>query len=125
MDALQALACAAMEDKEAMENLTIINLTLSQSLNQAQETISVLSKQLQVIQVHTKANTSSTKRTALDPKTKYAKSKCYCWTHGRNHRLDHNRETCNIPKIGHQVGATFGEKMAGSEKWCEEEKARE
>ena len=27
-DALQALACAAMEDKEAMANLTSINLTL-------------------------------------------------------------------------------------------------
>ena len=48
-DALQALACAAMEDKEAMENLTSINLTLFQSLNQAQETILVLSKQLQAL----------------------------------------------------------------------------
>ena len=33
-DALQALACAAMEDKEAILNLTSINLTLSQSLTQ-------------------------------------------------------------------------------------------
>ena len=31
-DALQALACAAMVDKEAMANLTRINLTLLQSL---------------------------------------------------------------------------------------------
>ena len=31
-DALQALAYAAMEDKEEIANLTIINLTLSQSL---------------------------------------------------------------------------------------------
>ena len=30
--ALQALSCAAMEDKEAIANLTSINLTLSQSL---------------------------------------------------------------------------------------------
>ena len=30
VDALQALACASMEDKEAMEILTDINLTLSQ-----------------------------------------------------------------------------------------------
>ena len=43
-DALQALACAAMEYKEAMANLTSINLTLSQSLIQPQETILVLSK---------------------------------------------------------------------------------
>ena len=50
-DALQALACSEMEDKEAMANLTIINLTLSQSLAQAQETIFVLSKQLQALQV--------------------------------------------------------------------------
>ena len=41
-DALQALVCAEMEDKEAMLNLTIINLTLYQILNQAQETILVL-----------------------------------------------------------------------------------
>ena len=46
MDELQALACEAMEDKEAMANLTSINLTLLQSLTQAQETMLVLSKQL-------------------------------------------------------------------------------
>ena len=34
-DALQALACAAMEDREAMANLTRINLTLPQILNPA------------------------------------------------------------------------------------------
>ena len=43
-DALQALACAAIEYKEAMANLTSTKLTLSQSLTQAQETILVLSK---------------------------------------------------------------------------------
>ena len=92
-DALQALACAEMEDKEAMENLPSINLTLSQSLTQAQDTILVISKQLQALQVHTKAKPSATKRTALDQKTKDAKSKCYCWTHGRTRRLDNNSAT--------------------------------
>ena len=77
-EALQAITCAAMEDKEAIVNLTSINLTLSQSLTQAQESILVLSKQLQALQVHTKSKTKSTKRTALDKKTKDAKSKCYC-----------------------------------------------
>ena len=47
-----------MEDKEAMENLTSIYLTLYQSLTQAQETTLVLSEQLQALQVHTKKNTS-------------------------------------------------------------------
>ena len=106
-------------------NLTSINLTLSQILTQAQETILVLSKQLQALQVHTKSKKPSTKRTALDQKTKDSKSKCYCWTHGRTRRLDHTSTTCNFPKTGHQVGATFGDKMGGSEKWCEEDKARE
>ena len=77
MDALQAIACAAMKDKEAMANLTSNNLTLSQILTQAQKKSLVLSKQLQAIQVHTKAKTPSTKRTALDKKTKDAKLKCY------------------------------------------------
>ena len=63
-NALQALVCAAMEDKETMANLTSINLTLSQILTQAQETILVLSKQLQALQVHTKVKTPSTNRTA-------------------------------------------------------------
>ena len=92
-DALQALACAEMEDKEAMANLTRINLTLSHSLNQSQETILVLSKQLQALRVHTKEKKPSTKRTTLDQKTKDAKSKCYCWTHGRTRRLDHTSAT--------------------------------
>ena len=73
VDALQALACTAMEDKEAMTNLTIINLTLSQSLTQAQETILVLSKQLQALQFQTKARTPSINRTSLCNKTKDAK----------------------------------------------------
>ena len=72
-DALKSLACAAMEDKETIPNLTRINLTLSQSLTQAQETILVLSKQMQAIQVHTKAKTPATKRTALDKKAKDTK----------------------------------------------------
>ena len=41
-DAPQALACEEMEDKESMTNLIRIKLTLSQSLTQAQETISLL-----------------------------------------------------------------------------------
>ena len=59
-----------MEDKEAMVNLTSINLTLSQSLTQAQETVLVLSKQLHVLKVHTKTKTPASKRTALDQKPK-------------------------------------------------------
>ena len=110
-DALQALECASMEDNEAIANLTRINLTLLLSLTQAQERIVVLSKQLQALQVHIKVKTTSTKRTALDQKTKDAKLKCYCWTHGRTHRLDHTSVTCNFPIPGHQVGATFGNKM--------------
>ena len=77
MDVLQSLTCAEMEDKEEMANLARINLTLSQCLNQAQETVLVLSKQLQVLQVQTKAKTPSTNRTALDKKANDAKSKCY------------------------------------------------
>ena len=122
-DALQALACAAMEDKEAMVNLTSISLTLSQSLTQEQEKILVLSKQLQALQVQTKAKTPATKRTSLDKKTKEAKLKCYCWTHGRIRRLYHTSTTCNLTKTGHQLGATFGNKMQRIEKWCEEYKA--
>ena len=51
--------------------------------------------------------------------------KCYCWTQWRTCRLDHTSATYNFPNIGHQVGATFGDKMGGSKKWCEEDKTRE
>ena len=108
-----------------MENLTRIYLTLYQSLTQAQETILVLSEQLQALQVLTKTKTSATKRTALDPKTKDAKSKCYYLTHGINHRIDHTSSTCNFPKTGHQLGANFGDNMGGRDKWCKKDKARE
>ena len=67
-DALQELACASMEDKDAMANLIRIKLTLSHSLTQAQETILVLSKQLQALQVHIKTKKPATKRTAIDQK---------------------------------------------------------
>ena len=123
VDALQPLACAAMEDKEAMANLNSINLTLSKSLTQAQEKMLVLYKELQTLQVHIKTKTSATERIVLDQKTKDANSKCYCWTHGRTRRLDHDSATYNFLNTGHQVGATFGHKMGGSEKCCKEDKA--
>ena len=49
-DALQELPCSAMEDKEEMLNITIISLTLYQRLTQAQETVLILSNQLQALQ---------------------------------------------------------------------------
>ena len=112
-----------MEDKEAMANLTIINLTLSQILTEAQEKKLVLSKQLQALQVHTKTKKPATKITAIYEKTKDNKSKCYCWTHGRTLGLDHTSATCNLPKTVNQLGETFGKKMRGSKKWCKEDKA--
>ena len=72
-DVLQALICAAMEDKEARANLNIIKLTLFQSLTEAKETILVLSKQLKALQVQTKTNTPATKRITIYNKTKDAK----------------------------------------------------
>ena len=114
-----------MEDKEEMANLTRINLKLSHSLTQAQEKILVLSKQLQTLQVQTKTKTPDKKRTALYKKTKDDKLKCYCWTRGRNRRLDHTRSTCNFPKTGQQVVATFGNKMGRIEKWYEDKKSHE
>ena len=94
-DALQALVCASMEDKEAMANLNSIKLTLSQSLMQAKETIMVLSKKLQALQTQAKEIKPTTERPVLDKKTKETKLKCYWWTHGRTLRLDNTSATCN------------------------------
>ena len=123
MYALQALACAEMENEEVMANLTSISLTLSQSLTQAQEKILVLSKKMQALQVQTQKKTPATNRTALDKKTKDAISKFYCWNHWRTRRLDYTNATYEYPKIGHQVGVTFGNNMGRSKKRCEEYKA--
>ena len=49
VDAIQAIANETKEYKKSMENLRIINLTLSETLTQAQEAILVLSKQLQTL----------------------------------------------------------------------------
>ena len=52
VDALQDLANEIIKDKEATENLTSINLKLSQRLTQAQEDILALSKKLHTLQEH-------------------------------------------------------------------------
>ena len=83
----------------------------------------VLSKQLQALQVQTKAKIPPTNRTAIDKNKKEAKSKYYCCTRGRTRRLDHTSATLNFPKTGHQVVATFENKMGVNEKGCEEDKA--
>ena len=77
VDALQELACEAMEYKESMSNLTSINLTLSWSLTEAQETMLVLSKQLQVLQSQSKAKKPTTNKLAMEKKTRVKKSKSY------------------------------------------------
>ena len=109
-----------MEDKEAMANLTNINLPLSQILTQAQENILVLSKHLQALQTQAKAKIPNSESTVLDKKTKETKWKSYCWTHGKTCSLDHTIATYRFPKTGHQVGATLGNKMGGSEKFKED-----
>ena len=83
-----------MEDKEAMSNLTSINLTLSQILTQAQEKILVISKQLKALYTQAKAKAPTTERPVLDKKTKEDKSKCYFWIHDRTHSIDHTSATC-------------------------------
>ena len=68
-DVLQALPCPAMEDKEEMANLARINILLPQSLTQAQETMLVLSKQLQALQSQSKENTPTTDISLLHKNT--------------------------------------------------------
>ena len=63
-DTLQVLACSAMEDNEAMENLTNINLKLSQSLTQAQEKIWLFPSNCRHYKFIPK-KTPATKRTSL------------------------------------------------------------
>ena len=55
-----------MEDKEAMENLTRINLKLSHSLTQVQEKIFVISKQLQALQAQTNSKKTDTEKPGTD-----------------------------------------------------------
>ena len=92
-DAFQALTNETMEDKGETENLIIINLTLHYILNQAQETILVLSKKLQALQAQTNSKKPATEKPSTDNKQHLNKSKRYCWTHGRNHSLDHTSVT--------------------------------
>ena len=51
-----------------MANLISINLTLSKSLTQAQETILVISKQLPALKFQTKTKKPATNKTVLDKK---------------------------------------------------------
>ena len=53
-----------------MANLTNINLTLSQCLNQAQETILVIKKQPQALHAQSKAKKPATEKPVLDKKTR-------------------------------------------------------
>ena len=52
-----------------MVNLICINLTLSQSLMQAQDTIVVLSKQIQALQTQAKVKTPTSEIPVLDKNT--------------------------------------------------------
>ena len=81
-------------------NLTSINLTLYQSLTQAQEAILVLYKQLQALQAQKNAKRPATEKPVTDKKTGDKKSKRYFWTHRRNRILEHTRPTYCYTKEG-------------------------
>ena len=105
-DAMQALANATMEYKEEMSNHTRINLTLSQSLTQAQEAILLLFEQLQTLQAHMNSKKSVTEKPATENKNSLNKSKRYFWTRVRTHNIYHTSPTCNWKKELHQVGGS-------------------
>ena len=56
-----------------MANLTIINLTMSQSLTQAQDKTLVLSEQLQALQAQAKSNIPTTEIPVIEKKKKLTK----------------------------------------------------
>ena len=114
-----------MEYKEAMANLTSINVTLYQSLTQAHAIMLVLSKQLQSLQTQEKSKTQTTERPVLYKKKKDTILNFYCWNHGNTRSFEHTSATFRFPKILHQVGATLGNKMRGSEKCCKYDNAHE
>ena len=78
LDALKSLVNETMEDKNEMSNLTSINLKLSQSITQAQETILVLSKHIQALQAHTNSKKPATEKPATDNKQYIDKSGQIC-----------------------------------------------
>ena len=93
-DSPKYLANGTTEYKDAMENLTSINLTLSQNLDQAQEAILALYKQMHAIQTHMNNKKTTTEKPVTDNNKRYNKSKnCFC-THGRTHNHYHTRQTC-------------------------------
>ena len=117
VDALQALVSIKMKEKVAMENLTIINLALYQRLNQAQEEMLLLSKQMQTLQAQMNSKKPATEKTATEKKKSINKSNNYCWNHVRTRNHDHTSPTCNHLKEGHQVWRTLENLMGGSEKY--------
>ena len=112
-DALQVFPNEKIEYKEAMSILTRIDLTISQSLTQSQETLLVITKQLQLLQAHTSSNKPSTEKLETDKKQHLNKSKSYCWTHGRIRNIYHTILTCPYPNKGHHFGKIMENRMGG------------
>ena len=48
--------------------------------------------------------------------TRRRNTKFYCWTHIS---CAHTSKFCNYPAEGHQIEATFANKMGGSTRYCE------
>ena len=67
-----------MEDTEAMENTTSINLTLFQILTQAQEIMLVLYKHLQALQAQMTSKIPATEKPETDKNQYLNKPKIYC-----------------------------------------------
>ena len=112
--ALQSLANATSDDRNAVANLSLANKELTTHLEAM--TTKVTSLETKVSQLESKIDkliTLASKRITYDRSSTH-----YCWTHGRTFNSNHTSKNCTQRKDGHKENATLNTRLGGSDRNC-------
>ena len=60
--------------------------------------------------------TANSPQSSSPANTVTPKGRHYCWTHGRSYNRLHTSASCENPAEGHETGATWGNKLGGTDR---------
>ena len=124
--ALNTLATAASEDRQAVANVATVHETVSTTLTTILNKLTALQSKVNSLENRvgnqegngnqTNGNTENGNRN--NNRRNNNNNESYCHTHGRTRNDNHTSPTCTHPANGHVTTATLANREGGSNRFC-------
>ena len=120
--ALNTLASAASEDRQAVVNMATSQDTVASTLTTILGKLTALQNKVNSLENRVgNQQGNGNHRTGnrnTNTRRNNANNESYCHTHGRTRRDDHTSATCEHPADGHIATATLASRDGGSNRYC-------